>query len=115
MTFDPQAAQPIRIRFDQDTDAYIVEQERIRLPNGQTDPNEIGGLLGLGESIWFERAICPRLNSREELTGFREAIYRALTLMFEENVQIRGIDLGPAVSNSVEVRATRTILEGLTI
>ena len=89
--FTPVVGQDIRIRFDPVERLFVIEQAVTRRANGSTDPNDIAGIIGLNEERWE-----LLVRSRSVL----EAFERAFHMMYEEDFNMRSIDLGPVPRDS---------------
>lgn len=96
--FTPIPGQDIRIRFEPEERLFLVEQAVTRRANGTTDPNEIAGLIGLNMERW---EILSRARS------VQQAFEKAFHFMYEDNYNIRSVDLGPVPLTGTAVLETR--------
>lgn len=96
--FTPITGQDIRIRFEPEERLFLIEQAVTRRANGATDPNDIAGIIGLNTERW---EILVRASS------VLEAFERTFHLMYEENYDIRAVDLGPVPSDAPAILETR--------
>jgi hypothetical protein len=105
MSYNPVPGKDLRITYDATTESYQIEQVRTRTANGATNPNDLGGILDLGQEGW---------EVRFSTDNIAEVLAEMFSIAYQEDVGLRSVDFGPVSNLSPEVTEAVTRMQLLT-